>query len=224
MGRLEKWFAESPRRSTAEYACALARDRFWRDSHLRLIGAHRDWPDATYLLQLGDEIAHALVLVLSRLPAPRRLAFATAFFDQHTPVGRRSGLPGDQRLQLAMAAQVALLVLDLAASPALREETVVDLLHGAAQADDLTTTPEPAVDRLRSAVRTVRFDPAREDESDPPAVAARAVAEVLDPSSDGVAVKEILARAAFATVECRSQAETLSFLLEAERILCATRP
>jgi hypothetical protein len=94
-------------------------------------------------------------------------------------------------------------VLDLTGNSALQDETVVDLLRGAARADDLTITPEPAVDCSRTAVATVRFDKALEDESNPHAVA----------------VKEVLARAAFATVECRSKAQTLGFLLQADGIL-----
>lgn len=218
MTRLEQWFAENPRRPAAEYACALARDRFWRDERTRLIGVHPDWPDVTHLLGLGDEIAHALVLVLSRLPTSERPSFAETFLEERATT-HGSKLPQDGRSRLAVAAQLALLVLDVTESAVLQEEAVVDLLHGAAQGDDLTVTPGPAVDRLRIAVATVRFDLSLEDESDPHAVASSAVAEVLDPSSDGVAVKEILARAAFATVECRSKAQTLAFLLQADGIL-----
>jgi hypothetical protein len=228
--RLARWFDERPPRPADEYACALAVDRFWGDDRARLIGVHPDWPDATYLLGLREEIAHALVLVLSLMPRFERLAFAETFFEERAGAGESSDvqsrfatvfhsrLPGTYRLRLAVAAQIALLVLDLTESAALQEESVVDLLRGAAQGDDLTVTPEPAVDRLRRTVATVRFDPALEDDSDPHAVASLAVVEVLDPSSDGVALKEVLARAAFATVECRPKAQTLGFLLRAEEI------
>lgn len=212
MHRLEKWFEERPRRTPAEYACALARDAFWRDERARLITAHPDWPDAAYLLGLGDDVAHALVLVLSRMPAADRLPFAQSFFDRRAPSQGGAGEP----TPLTIAAQIALLVVDLTA---LRDESVIDLLQGAAQGDDLTSTPGPAVVRLQKAIATIRFDPAFEDESDPHAVATVAAIEVLDPSSDAVAVREILARAAFATVECRSREEAVSFLVEAERIL-----
>src|SRR5262249_22077993 len=137
----------------------------------------------------------------------------------------RSDVPRDHGVRLAVvAAQIVLLVLDLTSSEALQDESVVDLLRGAAQADDLTITPGPAVDRLRKAVAKVRFDPALEGESEPHAVAAVAAVELLDPSSEDVALKEIVARAAFATVECRSKAETLGFLLEADRILADASP
>lgn len=229
--RLAQWFDERPPRPAAEYACALAVDRFWGDDRARLIGVHPDWPDATYLLGLGEEIAHALVLVLGQMPRFERLDFAETFFEERAGAGAspdfqsrfetasRSKLPDAYRSRLAVTAQIAFLVLDLTGSTALREETVVDLLRGAAQGDDLTVTPEPAVDRLRRAVATVRFDPTVEDDANPHAVASLAVVEVLDPSSDGVTLKEVLARAAFATVECRPKAQTLSFLLQADRIL-----
>jgi hypothetical protein len=58
--------------------------------------------------------------------------------------------------------------------------------------------------------------------TDPRAAAALAIVEVLDPSSGAVAVKEILARAAYATVECREKSRALSFLLDAELILLRT--
>jgi hypothetical protein len=231
VSRRDKWFEERPLRPAAEYACNLARDRVWRDEHARLIGTHSDWPDVTYLLGLGETIAHALVLVLSRIPASERLAFAAAFFEARTAndapsdfqarleAANRVQCPGDRRRRLALAAEIALLVLDLVESAALKDEAVVDLLRGAAQGDDLTTSPEPAVARLQKAVARVRFDPTFEDESDPHAVASLAAVEVLDPSSDEPAVKELVARAAFATVECRSQPETLDFLLVADRIL-----
>ena len=79
----EDWFEdEGPRPRPADVACTLAEDRFWRDERLRLIGSHPDWPDAAYLLDLGEELAHALVLVLSRLPVSRRRAFADAFYSE----------------------------------------------------------------------------------------------------------------------------------------------
>ena len=46
-----------------------------------------------------------------------------------------------------------------------------------------------------------------------------AVVEALDPSSEVVAVREILARAAYATVECRGAAAALRLLLDADRLL-----
>jgi hypothetical protein len=212
VSRLENWLDEEPRRTAADYACDIARDAFWRDERSRLISAHPDWPEIAYLLGLGEAVAHALVLVLSRLPVAERLPFAERFFERRLPLHGRAG----EADRLTVAAQIALLVLDLTA---LRDDAIVDLLQGAAQGDDLTATPAPAVVRLQKAIATIRFDPAFEDETDPHAVATIAAIEVLDPSSDEIAVPEIVARAAFAAVECRPREEAVSFLVEAERIL-----
>jgi hypothetical protein len=75
------WWSEEPRRSPAEYAAELARDRFWRDEQRRLIGTHPDFPEVLMLLDLSEELAHGLVLILSRLPEERRKPFAEVFFD-----------------------------------------------------------------------------------------------------------------------------------------------
>jgi hypothetical protein len=234
VSRLQRWFEEDPPRSPAEYACELARDRFWREEQARLIGVHPDFPDVTYLLGLGEEIAHALILILSRIPADQQLPFAEVFFDERrggyevraaSDFGRRldaalrSAPSRNLRLRLAAGAELALLVVDLAATDALRDELIIDLLRGAAQGDDLTLTSAPAVELLRKTIARVRLDPAVEDNADPRAVAAHAIVEVLDPSSEVVAVKEVLARAAYATVECRERSAALGFLFEADRIL-----
>jgi hypothetical protein len=219
MGRVERWLSEEPRRSPAEYACALAQDRFWRDEQRRMIGTHPDFPDVTMLLELDEELAHALVLVLSRLPKERRRPFADAFHARRRR--RRPRPPADAKARLAEAAAVALLVVELAVDE-LRSERVLDLLHGAAQGDDLTMTPEPAFAEVRKAVGRVRFDIELEDPTDPRAAASLAVAEVLDPSSDVVAVQEVMARAAWAAVESWEPSRVLAFLLEADRIGRAT--
>src|SRR5207244_11557380 len=64
----------------SQRACELARDRFWKDDLRRLIGTHPKWPDAGWELRLPEELAHALVLVLSRLPENQRRGFADAFY------------------------------------------------------------------------------------------------------------------------------------------------
>ena len=216
MARIDEWWAEDPRRSPAEYACELARARFWRDEKRRLIETYPDVPDVAPLLELEEELAHALVLVLSRLPSGVRRPFADAFYRKRR--GRSGKLPDDPRRRLALAAGVALLVVDLVGDP-LRSERIVDLLQGAAQGDDLTRTPEPALAELRKAVARVRFDLTLEDPVDPRAAAALAVAEVLDPAGDGVALQEVLARAAWAAVESWEPPRVLGFLLDADRIL-----
>ena len=85
MSRVDAWWSEEPRRSPAEYACELAGDRFWRDPKRRLIGTHPDFPDVAWLLDLDANVAHALVLVLSRMPAEGRRSFADVFFEEARP-------------------------------------------------------------------------------------------------------------------------------------------
>jgi hypothetical protein len=111
VSRVDRWFQESPRRPPAEIACLLARDRFWRDDRLRLIGTHPDWPDAAGLLDLGEELAHALVLVLSALPEALRRDLADAFYERRH--GRGTWPTGDGRARLALAAAVALHVVEI---------------------------------------------------------------------------------------------------------------
>jgi hypothetical protein len=205
--------SEKPRRPAA-YACTLARGTFWRDERRRLVGTHPQFPDAAYHLALNEELAHALVLVLSRLPTEGRRSFAERFYDQRAEPRYR--VPSEPRRRLALAAAVALLVVDLA-GPAV-DERLVDLLRGAAQGDDLTRTPAPAVAELKKAIARIRFDVDLEDPTDPAGAAALAVAEVLDPASEEVAIQEVLARAAWAAVESWEPARVLAFLLEVDRL------
>jgi hypothetical protein len=206
----DQWL-EEPRRSPAEYATELARDRFWRDERQRLIGTHPNFPDAAILLDLNEELAHALLLTLSRLPEERRLPFAQVFFDERH--GGDKEVPNDPRQRLAVAASVALLVVDLAVDQ-LKRERIADLLSGAAQEDDLTRTPATAVVDIQKAVARVRFDIELEDPGDPRAAASLAVAEVLIPAGDVVALKMVVARAAWASVESWEPPRALAFLLQ----------
>jgi hypothetical protein len=216
VGRVKEWDAEGA--PPAELACRLARDRFWRDERRCLGGTHPDWPEAAYFLELPEEVAHAFVLVLSRLPAALRRSFAERFYEQRRPSVRTGGaLPA--RLRPAVAAQIALAVLDLAGDTAFPEERVVDLLHGRAQGDDLTQTPATALEALTIALEHARAQPA--DGLEPADAVAIAVAEVLAPSSGDVDLKEILAHAALATVEAREPAATLRFLLDVDRLFSA---
>lgn len=211
MSRFDVWWSEEPRRSSAEYATELARDRFWRNESQRLIGTHPDFPDVAMLLDLNEELAHGLVLILSRLPEDSRQSFAEVFFDE-LRVGR-GGIPSEPRRRLAVAASIALLVLDLAVDQ-LRTERVADLLAGAAQEDDLTHTPATAVAALQTAVAYVRFDVGLEDLSDPRAAASLAVAEVLIPAGEVVALKAVVAQAAWAAVESWERPRVLAFALQ----------
>jgi hypothetical protein len=213
--RVDRWLAEQ--RSPAEVACLLARDRFWQDETLRLVGTHPDFPDVAMLLDLEEELAHALVLALSRVPTPRRPALAERFYEQRSRE-RGGRIATDARLRLQAAAGVALLVVELAAD-VLRNERVVDLLQGLAQGDDLTRTPTPALDELRRAVARVRYSIELEDPADPRAAAAHAIVEVLDPASEVVSLQAVLARAAWAAVESWEPRRTLEFLLDCERIV-----
>jgi hypothetical protein len=219
MSRFDRWWTEEPRRSPAHYATALARDRFWRDEQLRLIGTHPDFPEVRMLLDnLNDELAHGLVLTLSRLPDDRRTPLALAFFAE-----RRGGdreIPRDARHQLAAAAAVALLVLELAVAE-LRTERIADLLAGAAQEDDLTRTPASAVEDIQKAIARVRFDLELEDPSDPRAAASLAVAEVLNPAGEVVALKAVVARASWAAVESWEHPQVLAFLFQLALALSA---
>jgi hypothetical protein len=77
------------------YACELAQDRFWRGEQQRLIGSHRDWPDAAPFLELEDELAHAFVLVLSRFPAKRRGDSAKTFYSEREGCANSAPLQSD---------------------------------------------------------------------------------------------------------------------------------
>jgi len=221
VSRVDDWWSEKPRRSPAEYACELAQDGFWRDERQRLIGSHPDWPDAARFLELEDELAHAFLLVLSRPPAERRADFADSFYSER-PRDDAGWIPSDPRVKLALAAAVVLLIVDLL-RPEIRSERIVDLLRGAAQGDDLTRTPEPALTEIRKAIARVRLDVELEDPTDPRAAASLALAEVLDPSSEIVALQEVLARAAWAKIESREPPRVLGFLLEVDRIFADCR-
>lgn len=217
VSRIDDWFAEEPRRGPAEIACALANDRFWLNDRLRLIGTHPDWPEAAHLLHLNEELAHALVLVLSRLPTARRRAFADAFYTEQFEWG--SWLPSDARARSALGAALVLKTFERVDSADISDERTLDLLRGAAQGDDLTRTPSPAVGELWKAIARIRFDVANDDPADPRGALALALVEVLDPSSELVDVKEVLARCAWAVVDTQGPSSALGFLLDAERLL-----
>ena len=218
MSRFDKWVSEEPRRPPAEIACLLARDRFWKDERQRLIGTHREWPEVpALLLDLTEELAHALVIVLSRLPVAGRRRFADAFYEQ-----RRSGpvsLPGDDRRRLAAGAAIVLNVAEIVDDPVIHDERTLDLLHGAAQGDDLSRTPAPAVAALGKKIARIRVEFELDEPADPRGAAALALAEVLAPSSAAIDLKEVLARSAWAVVETLEAPGVLRFLLEVDRVL-----
>jgi hypothetical protein len=208
---------DEPDESPAAFACKAASARLWRDRR-RFVGTHPDLDEAAgWRVPASPEILHALTLVLSRLPEEERRPFADGFFELRGET--RTTSPRTPEARLRAAAAVALLVLELTQDGRLRSDRIADLLTGAAQGDDLTTTPAPTVDEVQKAVAHVRYDVDLEDEVIPRAAASLAVVEVLDPSSDGVALKEILARAAWAAVESWDRPRVLAFLLEADRAL-----
>jgi hypothetical protein len=150
----------------------------------------------------------------------RRADFAETFYAERS---RNPGwVPSDPRVKLALAAAVVLLIVEFA-TPDIQCERIVDLLRGAAQGDDLIRTSEPALTELRKAIARVRLDVELEDPSDPRAAASLAVAEVLDPSSEVVAVQEVVARSAWATVERQEPPRVLGFLLEVDRLFADCR-
>jgi hypothetical protein len=216
MSRIDRWLSEVPPPPPAEIACRLARDRFWKDELRRLVGTHPDWPDAVYALRLDEELGHAFVLVLSRLPAGDRRAFADAFYAERTSGGGR--LPDEAAPRQTLAAAVVLRMAGIVDGEICDERTL-DLLQGLAQGDDLAATPGPAVAALRTTIAQIRFDIDFEDPTSPRGTAALAVAEVLDPSSEVVDVKEVLARSAWAVVETRGSGAALEFLLDADSLL-----
>jgi hypothetical protein len=218
MSGIERWFSEDPRRTPAEIACSLAGDRFWRDEHQSVVGTHPEMPDAACLLALDEELAHALLLVLSRLPAGQRLEFAQAFYDRvpggPPPVPRSSDAPR----RLALGASIVLFVVELIDLTPNERETVTDLLQGAAQGDDLERTPPTTVAQLARTITRLRSEQFVDDSSKS-GVAGMALAEVLAPSSGAVDVQEVLARCTSAALDNWDRERVLSFLVDVRRLL-----
>ena len=230
MSRVDAWLTEGPWPPPAEAACELSADDFWQEPLERLIGTHPDWPDASYLLDLEPEVAHALVLVLSRLPAEARRPFADAFYAERRGGGAWAASYGskpylaDPRARLAVAAVVALQVFELIGDPAIADERVRDLLEGAAQGDDLTSAPWTVVDEVRKVVARVRLEVAFDDPASPCGAAAHALAEVLDPSGDSMDLKEVIARSAWAAVTSWESPRVLALLLRIESLIAQPLP
>jgi hypothetical protein len=156
------------------------------------------------------------VLVLSRLPESHGRGFADSFYAARE--GRAPELSEERPATLALAAAIVQRVVELVRRPDVCTERVLDLLQGAAQGDDVTRTPDTTVAEVRKAVARIRFDVDFEDPADPRGAAAHALAEVLDPSSDVVALQEILARCAWAAVNAWEPRRVLAFLLDVERL------
>ena len=224
MPRVHEWWNEDPPRRPVDYACELARARFWRDDSRRFIETSQDVADAAPLLDLEEELAHAFVLVLSELPVSARLRFAERFYAEREPrFGGWTLATAESRL--AVAAAVALRILDLTERPELGDLRVVDILEATAQRDDLSLTPDTAAAHIHETVAQVRTTVARAGDPlrpAPAAAAATAVVEVLDPSSETVALQEVLVRAAWAAVQTWEPERVLAFLLDVDRVVAET--
>jgi electron transfer flavoprotein alpha/beta subunit len=156
-------------------------------------------------------------MALSRLPSARRRSFADAFYEE-----RRSGpawLVDDDRARLAIAAAVVLSAVDIVDDLVIDDGRTLDVMQGAAQGDDLTRMPAPAVAAVGKTIARLRCEFEHDDPADPRAVAALAVAEVLDPSSGVIDVKEVLARSTWAVVETLEPPGGLRFLIEVDHLL-----
>jgi hypothetical protein len=110
---------------------------------------------------------------------------------------------------------------DTVPDPHLYDERALDLLRGAAQEDDLTRTPAAAVAELGKTIAGIRRRFELADPTDPRGAAALALAEVIDPSSGIVDLKEVLARSTWSVVETLGAAGALPLLLEADRLFAA---
>lgn len=210
--RVGRWYSERPRRPPAEYATQLARMRAWRDVERLFITSVPDLWDLDDLLELDVELAHALVLVLSRLPAARRRDFADRFYE------RRSGHWPAATAATTRAAAVAQMVLPLTGRSDLDNDRIADLLTAIEQGDDLVLTPPQAIADVEKAVVRARLDIDLEEQLEPNAAATMAVVEVLDPSGDEPAFQALLMRATWATLETAGFEGALEFLLAVDAL------
>jgi hypothetical protein len=205
-----RWWNERPRRAPAEYARALAAADVLAQGDRVFVETSPEVDETADLLRLETELAHALVLALQELPAWSRRTFAAEFY-----AGRRrqpSHRTRDARDRLRIAATAAEVVFELVGSPALGRERIHDLLVGAAQNDDVSTTPEPAVSELRGAVAAARREVADADPFEAPTAATLAVVEVLDPASGEVALREVLLRTTWAALRSWPPGRVARFL------------
>ena len=217
MTRVDRWWSESPRRPPAEYACELARSCAWPVPEVVFVTTVPDPEEAAPLLELEIELAHAPVLVLSQLPGSLRRAFADSSYAERDRRSRESRR-FDPEAKLAIAAAVALLVANVTGRADLRDVRMLDLLQGAAQGDDLSQTPEPTRERIAEVVARARLDVAREDALTPTVAATTAIVEVLDPSSETVALQEVVLRATWAVLQTSALQGVTEFLLSLDEI------
>jgi hypothetical protein len=171
-------------------------------------------------LGLDDEVAGALVHVLTELPRAERAAFADRFYDERDDREARHVTRSPEQ-RLAAGAAIALLVVDLTRSAELAGPRVVDLLVGAAQGDDVSAVPDLVQQELRKVVARIRLDVELEDERDPRSAACTAVVEAIDPSGGTIDLYEILGRATWAQLHARGANAALRFLLAVDGIFAS---
>jgi hypothetical protein len=203
---VDLWW-ELPRRTPAEYALELAGyEPFERDARM-FIATIPDIEEGAEFLDVGPEVAHALVLALSSLPDELRPGLAERFYEG-APAAARGARPA-----LAAAATAALAVAELTGRADLQSERVVDLLTAAAQGDDLSVTSEPAQVEVAKAVARARLDLSLENELSAQSAATTAVIEVLDPSGGVVSLQEVLLRATWAALRSWAPGRVVDLLL-----------
>lgn len=209
----DDWWAERPRRPPGDYATRLARKRVWRNVDHCFIATVPDIQETEGLLQLDVEMGHALVFVLSRLPAASRRRVADGFYSLRPGSVHRDPPPASSR-----AAAIASMVLPLTQRPDLDTMRIADVLVAIQQGDDVSAMPPTAVAEIANAVARARVDLERENQRDPRSAATMAVIEVLDPSSDNPAVQEVLMRATWATLMTSGTAGVIEFLFAVDAL------
>jgi len=83
----------------------------------------------------------------------------------------------------------------------------------------MSRTPPAVLDALQEKIARIRLEFESEDPAEPRGAAALALAEVLDPSSGIVDLKEVLARSTWAAVELAEEERVLRFLLDVDSAL-----
>ena len=87
--------------------------------------------------------------------------------DEAATTAAGTAYPADARTRLAVSAAIALQVVEIIQRPDIHNERILDLLHGAAQGDDLTRSSPTAVGEVKKAVARIRLDLAFDDPSEP---------------------------------------------------------
>ena len=83
----------------------------------------------------------------------------------------------------------------------------------------MSRTPPAVLSALQEKIARIRLEFESEDPAESRGAAALALAEVLDPSSGIVDLKEVLARSTWAAVEMAEEERVLQFLLDVDWVL-----